>query len=154
MNAREEERRRLRRDLHDGLGPQLSSQTLMLSAVKKLLREGPETAERLLTDAITHAQEALTNVVRHSHAAQATVEELRVQEALVAVEVSDNGQGLSSEVHSGVGLSSIHERAEELGGTCVVEILPEGGTRVYAGLPLLTGHPEEHETARKGEEVR
>src|SRR6266699_309583 len=62
--TREEERRRLRRDLHDGLGPQLSSQTLTLSAIKKLLRQDPETAEHLLTDAITHAQEAIVDIRR------------------------------------------------------------------------------------------
>ncbi|HEX6552453.1 MAG TPA: histidine kinase, partial [Ktedonobacteraceae bacterium] len=64
VTAREEERRRLRRDLHDGLGPQLSSQTLTLSAIKKLLRQNPETAEHLLTDAITHAQEAIADIRR------------------------------------------------------------------------------------------
>ncbi len=34
--AREEERRRLRRDLHDGLGPQLASQALTLTTARKL----------------------------------------------------------------------------------------------------------------------
>jgi signal transduction histidine kinase len=37
--AREEERRRLRRDLHDGLGPQLASQTLTIDAARKLLHQ-------------------------------------------------------------------------------------------------------------------
>lgn len=45
VTAREEERRRLRRDLHDGLGPMLSSQTFTLSAIKKQLREKPDVAE-------------------------------------------------------------------------------------------------------------
>jgi signal transduction histidine kinase len=31
----------------------------------------------------------------------------------------------------------MRERAEELGGTCLVEALPAGGTRVWARLPLL-----------------
>ncbi len=35
-----------------------------------------------------------------------------------------------------MGLTSMHERAEELGGTCVVATRPEGGTRVNAWLPL------------------
>ena len=217
VTAREEERRRLRRDLHDGLGPQLSSQTFTLSAIKKLLRQDPDTAEQLLVAAKTHAQEAiadirrlvyalrppalddlgllvalqeqmtqyhasgivltleapealpplpaaiemacyrivqeaLTNVVRHAHATYATVH-LRVQEALV-VEVRDNGQGLPPGVRSGVGLSSMHERAEELGGTCLVEALAKGGTRVYARLPLLVGRHEENEAAQQEEGVR
>jgi signal transduction histidine kinase len=216
VTAREEERRRLRRDLHDGLGPQLSSQTLTLSAIKKVLRQNPEMAEHLLTDAITHAQEAiadirrlvyalrppalddlgllqalqeqihqyeaegirlsldapralpplpaaiemacyrivqeaLTNVVRHAHATEASVQ-LRVQEALV-VEVTDNGRGLPPGGRSGVGFASMHERAEELGGTCLIESRAAGGTRVCARLPLLVGRHEEHEAAKPEEEV-
>lgn len=212
VTAREEERRRLRRDLHDGLGPQLSSQTLTLSAIKKVLRQDPETADKLLSDAIIHAQEAvtdirrlvyalrppalddlglrgaleeqinqyrtsgvalmleapetlpplsaaiemacyrivqeaLTNVVRHAHATRATVS-LEVREAFMRVEVEDNGQGLPPGVRHGVGLSSLHERAEELGGTCFIEVVPTGGTRVSARLPL---HREANERIQKGE---
>lgn len=64
VTAREEERRRLRRDLHDGLGPQLGSQTLTLTAVRKLLRRDPGAAERLLDDAMTHAEEAIKDIRR------------------------------------------------------------------------------------------
>jgi signal transduction histidine kinase len=214
VTAREEERRRLRRDLHDGLGPQLSSQTLTLSAIKKLLRQDPENADRLLSDAIVHAQEAvsdirrlvyalrppalddlglrgaleeqlnqyrtsgiiltleapetllplpaaiemacyrivqeaLTNVVRHAHATRASVH-LELQKEVMIVEVKDNGQGLPPGVRRGVGLSSLHERAEELGGTCLVEAVPTGGTRVSASLPL---HREVNESTQKGETV-
>ena len=38
----------------------------------------------------------------------------------------------------GVGLESMRERAEELGGTFVVEAATGGGTRVVARLPLDT----------------
>ncbi len=62
--AREEERRRLRRDLHDGLGPQLASQTLTLSAASKLLRTDPAAAEELLSEALTHAQTAVSDIRR------------------------------------------------------------------------------------------
>jgi signal transduction histidine kinase len=62
--AREEERRRLRRDLHDGLGPQLASQTLTLSAASKLLRADPAAAEELLSEALTHAQTAVSDIRR------------------------------------------------------------------------------------------
>jgi signal transduction histidine kinase len=43
-----------------------------------------------------------------------------------------------------VGLSSMRERAEELGGTLAVEPGPQGGTRVLARLPLLAlrEHPQ------------
>jgi hypothetical protein len=42
--AREEKRRRIRRDLHDGLGPTLASQTLKLDTVLDLLAEDPQAA--------------------------------------------------------------------------------------------------------------
>ncbi len=64
VTAREEERRRLRRDLHDGLGPQLSSQTLTLTAARKLLRHDPDAADTLLADATTHAQAAIADIRR------------------------------------------------------------------------------------------
>ncbi len=47
--AREEERRRLRRDLHDGLGPQLASLTLKLETARNRLAPDP-LADTLLTD--------------------------------------------------------------------------------------------------------
>jgi two-component system NarL family sensor kinase len=44
---------------------------------------------------------------------------------------------------SGVGLSSMRERAEELGGSCVVESAPSGGTRVKAQLPCVNDAADE-----------
>lgn len=206
VTTREEERRRLRRDLHDSLGPVLSSQILTLSAIKKQLRQDPDTAEELLTEAITHAQngiadirrlvyalrppalddlgllsalrkqisqyhasgiimeieapealpplpaaieiacyrivqEALTNIVHHARATYAKVR-LHMQEDLT-VEVIDNGQGLPPDVRGGVGLTSMRERAEELGGTCRIENAPSMGVRVIAHLPLFPTRYEE-----------
>jgi len=46
---------------------------------------------------------------------------------------------VSSEGRAGVGLGSMRERAEELGGTFVLEHRAEGGTRVRAVLPLARG---------------
>jgi signal transduction histidine kinase len=48
VSAREEERRRLRRDLHDGLGPLLGGVSLGLAGVRHRLRRDPEAAERML----------------------------------------------------------------------------------------------------------
>jgi signal transduction histidine kinase len=64
VTAREEERRRLRRDLHDGLGPQLGSQTLTLTAVRKLLRRDPDAAEALLASAMQHSEDAIRDIRR------------------------------------------------------------------------------------------
>jgi signal transduction histidine kinase len=199
ISAREEERRRLRRDLHDGLGPLLASLTLTLTAARKLLREDPDAAEILLADATAHAQEAiidirrlvyalrppalddlglvaaireefdqyrtggvafnldtpeqlppltaavevacyriaqeaLTNVVRHAKAHTCMVH-ITLGE-MFTLEITDDGVGLSATYKSGVGLNSMRERAEELGGTCVIEPSSVGGTRVFTQLPL------------------
>lgn len=200
VTAREEERRRLRRDLHDGLGPQLASQTLTIEAIDRLLTRDAEKARALLHDlkaqsqaavqdirrlvyalrppaldelglagalhegaarqsrnglyisvqapaepavlpaavevaAYRIAQEALHNVVRHAQASRCTVS-LRIEREMLWVEVTDNGCGVPPDGRSGVGLQSMRERAAELNGSCQVDALPGGGTRVLAGLPL------------------
>ena len=64
ITAREEERRRLRRDLHDGLGPQLASQALGMEAASRLMANDPQKAQELLRILQSQAQEAIENV-RH-----------------------------------------------------------------------------------------
>ncbi|MBN1993925.1 MAG: GAF domain-containing sensor histidine kinase [Anaerolineae bacterium] len=64
VTAREEERRRLRRDLHDGLGPQLASQMLTIDAIGKLLKREPARAESLLQDLKHQAQTAIGDIRR------------------------------------------------------------------------------------------
>lgn len=48
VTLREEERRRLRRDLHDGLGPALAAQTLIVGSARRLLASDPQQADHLL----------------------------------------------------------------------------------------------------------
>ncbi|MDA0633043.1 histidine kinase [Nonomuraea sp. MCN248] len=50
LAAREEERRRLRRDLHDGLGQSLTGMAMLINAARLSLRRSPEQADRLLSD--------------------------------------------------------------------------------------------------------
>ncbi|HEY3229082.1 MAG TPA: sensor histidine kinase, partial [Roseiflexaceae bacterium] len=64
VTAREEERRRLRRDLHDGLGPQLASLTLTLAAARELLRHDVDAADRLLQELAGHTQAAIADIRR------------------------------------------------------------------------------------------
>lgn len=88
------------------------------------------------------AQEALTNAARHAHAKTCRVRLSVEREAgVLEVEVTDDGVGIPGDHHAGVGLTSMRERAEELGGTLAVETGLEGGTRVLARLPLP--NPEE-----------
>jgi signal transduction histidine kinase len=64
ITAREEERRRLRRDLHDGLGPQLASLTLTIAAARELLRHDADGTDRLLQELAIHTQAAIADVRR------------------------------------------------------------------------------------------
>ncbi len=66
VTAREEERRRIRRDLHDGLGPTLASLRMQLSAARRLVRDTPDEAEQLideLRDDVSHATADIRRLV-------------------------------------------------------------------------------------------
>jgi signal transduction histidine kinase len=201
VTAREEERRRLRRDLHDGLGPRLAGLTLRLETARDRMASDSQTqavltelADRCrdsvadirrliyalrppalddlgLASAIREgaaqvaagpdlqvtveaspglgqlpaavevaayriAQEAITNVARHAEARHCIVRLAldRDGEAL-RVEIQDDGRGRDPGRPMGVGMVSMRERAEELGGSWVIEALPRGGTLVTARLP-------------------
>lgn len=195
--ARAEERRRLRRDLHDGLSPQLVGVALRLDGIRNRLAELPDISNELdelasrtraaiadvrrlvyalrppaldelgLIAAIRQsadvdgsgieicidapeslpplpaavevaayriAQEAVTNVVRHSGARNCRLS-VTLEGGVLRLEVSDDGAGLSPNASHGVGLSSMRERAEELGGRLDLETVVGGGTRIAALLP-------------------
>jgi signal transduction histidine kinase len=194
--AREEERRRIRRDLHDGLGPALSGVVFRIESALLLVDRDPEAArvqlretsaevqevvadvrrlvhdlrppaldDRGLVGALTQlaeqqpfeatvqsvgfttlpaavevaayriAAEALTNAARHASARTATIR-LAMADGTLEVEVADDGRGIAPDRQAGVGLVSLRERAEELGGRSEVTCPPEGGTVVRAWLPL------------------
>jgi signal transduction histidine kinase len=216
VTSREEERRRLRRDLHDGLGPSLAAQILKVGSARALLAEQPERTDRLLAEIETDiestlaevrrivydlrpaeldqrglagalrayaeavesgelgdahpslkiqvaipdalpplpaavevaayhiAREALTNVVRHAGAQHCALR-LEVdggEDGRLHLSIQDDGLGLSggergeSGVPAGVGLTSMRERAAELGGVCTIQAKPGAGTRITAILPL------------------
>jgi signal transduction histidine kinase len=62
VSSREEERRRIRRDLHDGLGPELASLTLKLDAARNLLSSDPAAAEELLDELKSQSQDAISSI--------------------------------------------------------------------------------------------
>jgi signal transduction histidine kinase len=85
------------------------------------------------------ALEGLTNVIRHSHAKNCDIRFTSTKDEWInnlQIEIIDNGIGLPTELRAGVGLRSMRERTEELGGTLTVEPMPHGGTRIVASLPL------------------
>jgi signal transduction histidine kinase len=80
--------------------------------------------------------EALSNVVRHARARNCIVS-LTLDEVAgtLCLEVEDDGRGMGEDRGTGVGLSSMRERAAELGGTLAIEAMSPSGTRVRARLP-------------------
>ena len=198
--AREEERRRLRRALHDEVGPAIAGLGLRTEAARRLVQTDPSGAadalvvvrdgtqglvddiRRLaydlrppaldelglagalqqharavpsLTVTVTAADlgalpaaveaaayriaiEAVTNAARHA-AAHACLVRLGTEDGHLQVRVADDGRGLAPDVHPGVGMSSMRERAAELGGSLRIESRAGGGTIVTASLPIGEG---------------
>ena len=64
ITAREEERRRLRRDLHDGLGPTLAGVTLGLHAAQSTVATDPDRTVTLLATLETQVEDAVSDVRR------------------------------------------------------------------------------------------
>ncbi len=82
------------------------------------------------------AQEALANAIQHGRATQVRVTLAQPPEGVVLV-VEDNGSGFDVEralaraaAHETVGIASMHERAEMLGGWLRIESARGHGTRV------------------------
>ena len=83
-------------------------------------------------------QEAMSNVARHSGAKSARVR-LRSAERALELEVEDHGRGLGSgPSRRGLGLVTMRERAELLGGTLELLRPRDGGTLVRLKVPVTT----------------
>lgn len=84
--------------------------------------------------------ESLVNVIRHSQATECEVL-LKINGTReLEILVSDNGVGIPTQLkpsgNGGIGLTSIRERAIELGGSCIFESREPSGTSVKAILPF------------------
>ena len=67
VTAREEARRQLRRDLHDGLGPSLAAMTMQADTARELVYDDPELTEQLLTNFVEQTQIMVADVRRIVH---------------------------------------------------------------------------------------
>ncbi|MDM8521079.1 GAF domain-containing protein [Anaerolineales bacterium HSG6] len=82
------------------------------------------------------AQEALNNILKHATASSVTVY-LRVKEEQVELELVDDGSGFDPDVAGdtgGIGLISMRERAEKVGGSLTIHSTPGEGTRVTVSM--------------------
>lgn len=192
--AAEEERRRLRRDLHDGLGPVLAGVVLGLQRTRARVVTDPATAQAQLDELTGQVQgavadvrrlvyglrppavdelglmgaieeqaramggvevhgavdgdlpaavevaayrialEAMTNALRHSGGRWCRIG-VEMNGALQVL-VEDDGIGVPEHFRAGIGITSMRERAAELGGTCSVSRREPSGTSVRAVLPV------------------
>jgi two-component system NarL family sensor kinase len=64
VTAREEERRRIRQDLHDGLGPSLAASALQLQAASRLAAKQSDAVPEILSNLAGQVQESITEVRR------------------------------------------------------------------------------------------
>lgn len=200
VSAREEERRRVHRELHDGVGPTLASAALQVETARALVERDPDgaavildrAAQRLrgavddvravvhglrpqplddlgLAGALTElgarfagpgrtvttevdplpetsaavdvaaylvAAEALTNSVRHGSPRRVEVR-LATADGGLVLRVADDGPGVPAQARPGMGLRSMKERAEELGGRLATGPgLGGRGTTVELWLPM------------------
>ena len=198
-----EEQRRMRRDLHDGLGPVLAGVRLTIGTARRVVATDPAEADRMLADAQADALaamddvrrlahdlrppsldelglaaalrdrldqlvdgscqlrfdasdmpdplpaavevaayrigcEAVLNAVRHASATTCVVT-LRGGDGGLALTVVDDGGGLPGDAAAHVGLRSMRERAEELGGTITVDRngRSRNGGQCLAALPRM-----------------
>lgn len=85
--------------------------------------------------------EALTNVIRHAQAKYCAIRfsvNRNVSNEALNIEIQDDGKGMPEARRVGVGLRSMRERAEEIGGRCVIESNARQGTCVTVKVPLIT----------------
>jgi len=106
----------------------VSGQTIDLQ-VGEVPRLSPEAAAQVLRI----AQEALGNALRHSQARR-----IRVKLDERALVVADDGRGFDRSAVRGrrLGLTSMAERATELGARIAIDSAPGKGTRIRLELPL------------------
>jgi signal transduction histidine kinase len=90
------------------------------------------------------AQEALGNALRHSGAQHVTLR-LAARDSLVALRVADDGRGFDPEEAATrsrrLGLTSMRERAEALGGTLQIESTQGEGTTIEVEVKLGRANP-------------
>jgi PAS domain S-box-containing protein len=99
---------------------------------------GPDAIELV---AFRVVQEALTNVVRHAGATRVGVI-LEADQGELAIEVIDDGVGFETgtdwfdlQRSTSLGVSSMHDRVNEMGGSMRMDSEPENGTSVRVRLP-------------------
>ena len=84
------------------------------------------------------SMEALNNTLKHAGASEVVLS-LDLEEGILTMKVEDNGRGFNPEVaknQGGIGISSMIERAEKIGGSLEIQSEPDAGTVLSVRIPL------------------
>jgi signal transduction histidine kinase len=99
--AQEEERRRIRRDLHDGLGPILAALAMQADTAQVLLESDPATARELMATVTQQAKEVVDEVRRLVYDLRPpALDEVGLVGALVRLAHQHSSAALQIEVHA------------------------------------------------------
>jgi signal transduction histidine kinase len=113
VSAREEERRRLRRDLHDGLGPALGGVALRIDTARNLAAKRPDEADRLLKQAREDVTAAVADVRRLVHDLRPpALDDVGLLGAVEQQAARLKAPGLTVTVHGGDGLTGLPAAVE------------------------------------------
>jgi len=81
-------------------------------------------------------QEAVNNIIKHSDAKRALIEIYR-DDKYIFVKIEDDGIGFSPyEIHSGLGIESMHERARLIRGTINITSKQNYGSKIMLNVPV------------------
>jgi two-component system NarL family sensor kinase len=134
--AREEERRRLRRDLHDGLGPILTAVTLKADAARSALATAPDRTDGLLAELRGDANQAIGDLRRVIYDLRpAPLDELGLLGALSQQVDRFGRQGLSISLHAPPALPVLPAAVEVAAYRIITEALTN-----------ITRHAHAHQT--------
>jgi signal transduction histidine kinase len=130
VSAREEERSRLRRDLHDELGPTLAGLAMQLNGLQQLLAIDPATAAKRMARLEAAARHALDDVRRLSRDLRPpSLDELGLVGALERV-AHDAGLALTIEDDAGPGgaaPAAVEVAAYRIGAEALVNVARHAG---------------------------
>ncbi|HHJ06298.1 MAG TPA: histidine kinase, partial [Anaerolineae bacterium] len=96
----------------------------------------PQLPPAVETELYRIVQEALNNIVKHAQAQQVNVHLLQTNQNL-QLTIQDDGQGFdvaAAQQQGRIGLRSMQERAQKLGGTLIIESAPGQGTTLKVEL--------------------
>ena len=131
--AREEERRRLRRDLHDGLGPILTAVTLKADAARSVLAAAPDRADGLLAELRGDAKQAIGDLRRIIYDLRpASLDELGLLGALGEQVDRFGRQGLSVTLQTPPALPALPAAVEVAAYRIVTEALANVARHAHA----------------------